>query len=128
MGISYNTNSVLAIQAVTEHSAATVSSAMQLTDSLGQVLGTGMGGIILTIVRWAHGRARFSAVGTKLCENVNDRLQRHRLMTPGLRPPARRARGSRAVRCDFAEDTRGISSARTRGAFRELRSADPTPK
>jgi hypothetical protein len=26
---------------------------MQLTDSLGQVLGTGMGGIVLTIARWA---------------------------------------------------------------------------
>jgi MFS family permease len=53
MGISYNTNSVLAIQAATEHSAATVSSSMQLTDSLGQVLGTGVGGIVLTIARWA---------------------------------------------------------------------------
>ena len=54
MGIAYNTDSVLAIQAETEHSAATVSSSMQLTDSLGQVLGTGMGGVVLAIATWAR--------------------------------------------------------------------------
>jgi MFS family permease len=53
MGMAYNTNSVLAIQAETEHNAATVSSSMQLTDSLGQVLGTGMGGVVLAIASWA---------------------------------------------------------------------------
>jgi MFS family permease len=53
MGIAYNTDSVLAIQAETEHSAATISSSMQLTDSLGQVLGTGMGGVVLAIATWA---------------------------------------------------------------------------
>jgi MFS family permease len=54
MGMAYNTNSVLAIQAETEHSAATVSSSMQLTDSLGQVLGTGMGGVVLALASWAR--------------------------------------------------------------------------
>ena len=53
MGIAYNTNSVLAIQAETEHTAAAVSSSMQLTDSLGQVLGTGMGGVVLAVASWA---------------------------------------------------------------------------
>jgi MFS family permease len=53
MGMAYNTNSVLAIQAETEHSAATVSSSMQLTDSLGQVLGTGLGGVVLAVASWA---------------------------------------------------------------------------
>jgi MFS family permease len=53
MGIAYNTDSVLAIQAETEHSAASVSASMQLTDSLGQVLGTGMGGVALAIATWA---------------------------------------------------------------------------
>jgi MFS family permease len=52
MGIGYNTDSVLAIQAQTEHSAATVTSSMQLTDSLGQVLGTGMGGVVLGMATW----------------------------------------------------------------------------
>ena len=54
MGIAYNTDSVLAIQAQSEHSAATVTSSMQLTDSLGQVLGTGMGGVVLALARWAQ--------------------------------------------------------------------------
>jgi MFS family permease len=53
MGVAYNTNSVLAIQAETEHTAAAVSSSMQLTDSLGQVLGTGMGGVVLALASWA---------------------------------------------------------------------------
>jgi len=53
MGIAYNTDSVLAIQTETEHSAAIVTSSMQLTDSLGQVLGTGMGGVVLGIATWA---------------------------------------------------------------------------
>jgi hypothetical protein len=52
MGIAYNTDSVLAIQAQSEHSAATVTSSMQLTDSLGQVLGTGMGGAMLALASW----------------------------------------------------------------------------
>jgi hypothetical protein len=52
MGIGYNTDSVLAIQAETEHSAATVTSSMQLTDSLGQVLGTGIGGVVLGMASW----------------------------------------------------------------------------
>jgi MFS family permease len=52
MGIAYNTDSVLAIQAQSEHSAATVTSSMQLTDSLGQVLGTGMGGVVLALASW----------------------------------------------------------------------------
>jgi MFS family permease len=56
MGIAYNTDSVLAIQAHSEHSPATVTSSMQLTDSLGQVLGTGMGGVVLALAAWArHG-------------------------------------------------------------------------
>jgi MFS family permease len=54
MGMAYNTNSVLAIQAETEHSAAMVSSSMQLTDSLGQVLGTGMGGVVVAVASWAR--------------------------------------------------------------------------
>lgn len=49
MGIAYNTDSVLAIQAQSEHSPAVVTSSMQLTDSLGQVLGTGMGGVMLAL-------------------------------------------------------------------------------
>jgi MFS family permease len=53
MGIAYNTDSVLAIQAQSAHSAATVTSSMQLTDSLGQVLGTGMGGVMLALSIWA---------------------------------------------------------------------------
>jgi len=52
MGIAYNTDSVLAIQAQSEHSAARVTSSMQLTDSLGQVLGTGMGGVVLALASW----------------------------------------------------------------------------
>jgi MFS family permease len=52
MGIAYNTDSVLAIQAQSEHSAAIVTSSMQLTDSLGQVLGTGMGGVVLSLTTW----------------------------------------------------------------------------
>jgi MFS family permease len=52
MGIAYNTDSVLAIQAQSEHSAAVVTSSMQLTDSLGQVLGTGMGGVVLELATW----------------------------------------------------------------------------
>lgn len=54
MGIAYNTNSVLAIQAQSEHSATTVTSSMQLTDSLGQVLGTGMGGAVLALATWTR--------------------------------------------------------------------------
>jgi MFS family permease len=57
MGIGYNTDSVLAIQAETDHSAATVTSSMQLTDSLGQVLGTGIGGVVLGMassLRWGR--------------------------------------------------------------------------
>jgi MFS family permease len=53
MGMAYNTNSVLAIQAETEH---TASSSMQLTDSLGQVLGTGIGGVVLAVASWASWR------------------------------------------------------------------------
>jgi len=53
MGISYNTNTVLTIQAETEHSAGAVSSSMQLTDSLGQALGTGFGGAAMTLATWA---------------------------------------------------------------------------
>lgn len=52
MGIAYNTDSVLAIQAPSDHSAAMVAASMQLTDSLGQVLGTGMGGVVLGIAHW----------------------------------------------------------------------------
>jgi hypothetical protein len=52
MGIAYNTDSVLAIQAQSGYSAATVTSSMQLTDSLGQVLGTGVGGIVLSLAIW----------------------------------------------------------------------------
>jgi MFS family permease len=52
MGIAYNTNSVLAIQAPSDYSAAIVASSMQLTDSLGQVLGTGLGGVVLGIANW----------------------------------------------------------------------------
>ena len=54
MGIAYNTDSVLAIQAESEHSAATVTSSMQLTDSLGQVLGTGVGGVVLALAGWTR--------------------------------------------------------------------------
>jgi MFS family permease len=53
MGLAYNTDSVLAIQAESELSAATVTSSMQLTDSLGQVLGAGTGGVLLMVARWA---------------------------------------------------------------------------
>jgi len=52
MGIAYNTDSVLAIQAQSDHSAATVTSSMQLTDSLGGVLGNGMGGVVLALATW----------------------------------------------------------------------------
>ena len=52
MGIAYNTHSVLAIQAPSDHSAAMVAASMQLTDSLGPVLGTGMGGVVLGIAHW----------------------------------------------------------------------------
>jgi MFS family permease len=53
MGICYNTSTVLSIQAETDHSAGTVSSSMQLTDSLGQTLGTGFGGAAMTLAAWA---------------------------------------------------------------------------
>jgi MFS family permease len=52
MGICYNTSTVLSIQAETGHSAGTVSSSMQLTDSLGQTLGAGFGGAAMTIAAW----------------------------------------------------------------------------
>jgi len=53
MGMSYNINSVLAIQSVSEHSAGTVASSMQLTDALGQALGTGFGGAAMSLAAWA---------------------------------------------------------------------------
>jgi hypothetical protein len=53
MGICYNTSTVLSIQAETGHSAGTVSSSMQLTDSLGQTLGAGFGGAAMTLAAWA---------------------------------------------------------------------------
>jgi len=55
MGICYNTSTVLSIQAETGHSAGTVSSSMQLTDSLGQTLGAGFGGAAMTSRRGRHG-------------------------------------------------------------------------
>ena len=54
MGMAYNTDSVLAIQAQSEHSPAVVTSSMQLMDSLGQVLGTGMGGVVLALATWTR--------------------------------------------------------------------------
>jgi MFS family permease len=53
MGMSYNIDSVLALQSVNDHSAGTVSSSMQLTDSLGQALGTGFGGAAMSLATWA---------------------------------------------------------------------------
>jgi MFS family permease len=53
MGIAYNTDTVLIIQSDSEDSAGTVSSSMQLTDSLGQALGTGFGGGAMTPATWA---------------------------------------------------------------------------
>jgi MFS family permease len=53
MGMSYNIDSVMAIQAVSEYSAGTVASSMQLTDSLGQALGTGFGGAAMSLATWA---------------------------------------------------------------------------
>jgi MFS family permease len=93
MGISYNTNSVLAIQAVTEHSAATISSSMQLTDSLGQVLGTGMGGIVLTIARWAKWGTSTGiglTFGMTILICVGGSLLTPRMDAPGTSSPSHR--------------------------------------
>jgi MFS family permease len=93
MGISYNTNSVLAIQAVTEQSAATVSSSMQLTDSLGQVLGTGMGGIVLTIAGWAKWKTSTGiglTFGMTIVVCVAGTLMTRRMDAPDMSAPSRR--------------------------------------
>jgi hypothetical protein len=52
MGVCFNTDTVLAIQSTSEYSAGTVSSSMQLSDSLGQTLGTGFGGGAMALARW----------------------------------------------------------------------------
>lgn len=59
MGICFNTDTVLAIQSTSEYSAGMVSSSMQLSDSLGQTLGTGFGGGAMALARWmGWGRSR----------------------------------------------------------------------
>jgi MFS family permease len=53
MGMSFNIDNLLAMQTETEHSAGMISSSMQLTDSLGQALGTGFGGAAMALASWA---------------------------------------------------------------------------
>jgi hypothetical protein len=89
MGIAYNTDSVLAIQAETEHSAATVSSSMQLTDSLGQVLGTGMGGVVLAIAtaaRWGTSIGIAITFGLTIAVSVIGILLAPRMTAPAIEP------------------------------------------
>jgi MFS family permease len=62
MGVCFNTDTVLAIQSASEYSAGIVSSSMQLSDSLGQTLGTGFGGGTMALARWM-GWGRSSGIG-----------------------------------------------------------------
>jgi MFS family permease len=52
MGVCFNTDTVLAIQSTSEYSVGMVSSSMQLSDSLGQTLGTGFGGGAMALASW----------------------------------------------------------------------------
>jgi MFS family permease len=95
MGICYNTSTVLSIQAETGHSAGTVSSSMQLTDSLGQTLGTGFGGAAMTLAGWASWGtsagigAAFAlsvavcAIGMALTPRLRSAMPRESLATSG---------------------------------------------
>ena len=72
MGICFNTDTVLAIQSTSEYSAGMVSSSMQLSDSLGQTLGTGFGGGAMALASWmgwgrSHGIGITFAISAAIC-------------------------------------------------------------
>ena len=72
MGVCFNTDTVLAIQSTSEYSAGMVSSSMQLSDSLGQTLGTGFGGGAMALASWmgwgrSHGIGITFAISAAIC-------------------------------------------------------------
>jgi MFS family permease len=69
MGICFNTDTVLAMQSTSEYSAGMVSSSMQLSDSLGQTLGTGFGGGAMALARWM-GWGRSCGIGVTFALSV----------------------------------------------------------
>ena len=69
MGICFNTDTVLAIQSTSDYSAEMVSSSMQLSDSLGQTLGTGLGGSAMALARYM-GWGRSHAIGITFAISV----------------------------------------------------------